>query len=65
MCCGLAVLGILGPRALIVFWWLVDPARWAVTFNNGVLLPALGLVFTYGGGAAGNKDQIQGYYRES
>ena len=84
MCCGLAVLGILGPRALI---------------NNGVLLPALGLVFlpwttityvlvwsptgvpligwllvllglvldvgTYGGGAAGNKDQIQGYYRES
>ena len=99
MCCGLAVLGILGPRALIVFWWLVDPARWALIFNNSILLPALGLVFlpwttvtyvlvwsptgvpfigwllillgvvldigTYGGGAFGNKDQIQSYYKES
>ena len=99
MCCALAFLGILGPRALIVFWWLIDPARWALIFNNQILLPALGLVFlpwttvmyvlawtptgvplfgwllillgvvldvgTYGGGAFGNKDQIQCYYKES
>jgi hypothetical protein len=99
MCCAIGILGILGPRALIVFWWLVDPARWALTFNNAVLLPALGFVFlpwttimyvlfwtstgvpflgwifvllglvfdigTYGGGAFGNKDQIQSYYKES
>ena len=45
MCCGIAILGILGPRAAIIFWWLLDPARWAVTFNNDVLLPALGFVF--------------------
>jgi hypothetical protein len=45
MCCAIAVLGILGPRALILFWWLADPVRWAVTFNNDVLLPALGFVF--------------------
>jgi hypothetical protein len=99
MCCAIAVLGVLGPRALIVFWWLVDPARWAVTFNDQVLLPALGFVFwpwttimyvlfwsvggleplgwlfvvlglvadigTYGGGAFGNRDRVQSYYRQS
>jgi hypothetical protein len=98
MCCAIAFLGILGPRALIVFWWLVDPTRWSVTFNNQVLLPALGFVFlpwttimyvlfwspsglpllgwlfvilgvvadlgTYGGGAFGNRDRVQSYYRQ-
>jgi hypothetical protein len=44
MCCGIAVLGILGPRVAIVIWWLTDPARWAATFNNDVLLPALGFL---------------------
>ena len=99
MCCALALLGILGPRALIVVWWLAEPARWSVTFNNQVLLPALGFVFlpwttimyvlvwtqsglqpggwllvglgvfldigTYGGGAFGNKDKVQSYYKQS
>ena len=93
MCCGIAILGILGPRALIFFWWLMDPARWSVTFGGEAFLPALGFLFlpwttimyvafwaiggltpigwmfvvlgllidlgTYGGGAMGNKDQIQ------
>ena len=45
MCCGIAILGILGPRALIFFWWLMDPARWSVTFGGEVLLPALGFLF--------------------
>ena len=99
MCCAIAVLGILGPRALIVFWWLVEPARWGVTFNDQVLLPVLGFVFlpwttimyvlfwaaggleplgwlfvvlglvadigTYGGGAFGNRERVQSYYRDS
>lgn len=45
MCCAVALLGILGPRALIVVWWVADQARWAATFNNQVLLPALGFLF--------------------
>lgn len=45
VCCAIAVLGVLGPRALIIFWWLVDPARWNVVFSGGFLLPALGFVF--------------------
>ena len=45
MCCAFALLAILGPRALIFFWWLADPARWSVTFNNQVLVPVLGFVF--------------------
>ncbi len=45
MCCGIAILGILGPRALIFFWWLMDPARWSVTFGGEALLPALGFLF--------------------
>lgn len=44
VCCAIAVLGILGPRALILFWWLIDPARWNLVFQ-GFLLPALGFVF--------------------
>ena len=96
MCCGIAILGILGPRALILFWWLTDPARWAATFDS-TLMPALGFLFlpwttimytlfwtttglsglgwvfvglgllgdlaTYGGGARGNKDKVQSYYK--
>ena len=45
MCCAIAFLGLLGPRALILFWWLVDPTRWSVTFGGSFLLPALGFVF--------------------
>jgi hypothetical protein len=42
MCCALALLGILGPRVLIVLWWLVDPLRWGVVFDDQILLPLLG-----------------------
>ena len=44
VCCAIAVLGLLGPRALILFWWLIDPNRWSLVFD-GFLLPALGFVF--------------------
>lgn len=44
MCCAIAILGLIGPRALIFFWWLVDPARWSLVFD-GLLVPLLGFVF--------------------
>ena len=44
MCCAITVLALLGPRALIIFWWLVDPARWNVTFGSA-LIPILGFLF--------------------
>ena len=44
MCCAVAVLGILGPRFFIVWWWLTDPARWNVVFG-GALVPILGFLF--------------------
>ena len=45
MCCALALLGLLGPRALLLFSWLIDPVRWNVAFNGQVLLPVLGFLF--------------------
>jgi hypothetical protein len=45
MCCGIAILGLIGPRALAIFWWLVDPARWNLTFGGGMLVPILGFLF--------------------
>ena len=45
MCCAITVLGLLGPRALVIFWWLVDPARWNVAFGGSALLPILGFIF--------------------
>jgi hypothetical protein len=44
MCCLVTVLVFLGPRALILIWWLVEPLRWQQTFNT-VLLPVLGFLF--------------------
>jgi hypothetical protein len=44
MCCALTILGLLGPRALGIFWWLVEPARWNATFGSA-LIPILGLIF--------------------
>ena len=44
MCCILAVLLFLGPRAAIVVWWLSDQTRWNLTFDN-FFLPFLGFLF--------------------
>ena len=97
MCCAAALLALLGPRAVIVFWWLADPIRWNVVYSGQFLLPVLGFAFlpwttltytlvwnlsglegwawvfvglsalldvaTYGGGAFGNRDKVQGYYQ--
>jgi hypothetical protein len=44
MCCIFTVLALLGPRAAAVIWWLLEPARWNLTFD-GLLVPVLGIIF--------------------
>lgn len=95
MCCLFTTLVILGPRAGIVIWWLLEPARWSLAFDT-FIWPFLGFLFlpwvtlayvivnpggidgfdwvflglalamdllSYGGGAFGNRDRVQSYYR--
>jgi hypothetical protein len=45
MCCFWTVLIFIGPRAAILVWWLVQPARWQLAFGNNFLLPLLGFLF--------------------
>jgi hypothetical protein len=44
MCCLATLLVVLGPRVGIVFWWLVEPARWNLTFDT-FIWPFLGFIF--------------------
>ena len=44
MCLLFAILAVLGPRALVFFWWLLEPARWAATFESAVV-PLIGFLF--------------------
>ena len=44
MCCLFTSLVILGPRAAIVIWWLLQPVRWDAAFDT-FLVPFLGLLF--------------------
>ncbi len=34
MCCLFATLALVGPRAAILVWWLIDTSRWEAAFNN-------------------------------
>ena len=43
MCLFLTLL-LLGPRAAIILWWLVEPLRWSVVFDS-FFLPFLGFLF--------------------
>jgi hypothetical protein len=43
MCCVLAALFTLGPRAAILFWWLIQPVRWNQAFDT-FLWPFLGFL---------------------
>jgi hypothetical protein len=45
MCCGFALLVLLGPRFAGLIWWLARPAIWSAAFNGSWLWPVLGLVF--------------------
>jgi hypothetical protein len=44
MCCFVTVLALLGPRAAVLVWWVLQPARWNLAFNS-LLWPLLGFVF--------------------
>ena len=43
MCCFVAALFMLGPRAAIFIWWLIEPGRWSLAFDT-VLWPIVGLL---------------------
>ncbi len=43
MCCVIAALLFIGPRAAIVIWWLLDAARYRQAFD-GFIVPFLGLL---------------------
>jgi len=43
MCCVLTVLLVVGPRAAILIWWLLDPRRWQITFPS-FIVPLLGFI---------------------
>jgi hypothetical protein len=44
MCCVFTILILLGPRFAGAIWWLVQPARWQLVFQNW-LWPLLGIIF--------------------
>ena len=44
MCCFLTALLLLGPRAGILVWWLINPIRWQATFPS-FIWPLLGFIF--------------------
>lgn len=44
MCCFFTALVLLGPRAAILVWWLINPIRWQVTFTS-FIWPLLGFIF--------------------
>jgi hypothetical protein len=44
MCCLFTALLLLGPRAAILVWWLIEPVRWNATFDT-FLWPLLGFLF--------------------
>jgi hypothetical protein len=43
MCLFLSLL-LFGPRVVIIFWWLIEPARWSLAFDT-FFLPFLGFLF--------------------
>jgi hypothetical protein len=44
VCCLLTSLFLLGPRAAILVWWLIQPVRWQTVFHNMFLVPVLGFL---------------------
>ncbi len=43
MCCVVAALFALGPRAAILLWWLVQPVRWNQAFDT-FIVPLIGFL---------------------
>ena len=45
MCCLVTTLFLIGPRAAIAVWWLLQPGRWQLAFHDMLVWPVLGLLF--------------------
>ena len=45
MCCFFTVLLFFGPRLANIVWWFWQPLRWSAAFDEGILLPILGIIF--------------------
>jgi hypothetical protein len=41
--CAILLAALVGPRAINVVWWLLEPDRWATAFS-GPLVPILGIL---------------------
>lgn len=41
MCCLVTSLALLGPRAALIIWWILQPARWELAFSSW-LWPLIG-----------------------
>jgi hypothetical protein len=44
MCCFLTIMVVLGPRAAVLIWWLINPLRFTAAFST-FILPLLGFLF--------------------
>ncbi len=44
MCCFFATFMLLGPRGAILIWWLMEPARWQLSFSS-FFVPLIGFIF--------------------
>jgi hypothetical protein len=44
MCCLFTTLLLLGPRAAVLVWWLINPFRFATAFST-FIWPVLGIIF--------------------
>jgi hypothetical protein len=51
MCCAFLTLVLLGPRFFGAIWWIWQPTRWELAFNNWAggslwwIWPVLGIIF--------------------
>ncbi len=51
MCCAFLALVLAGPRVFGALWWIFQPGRWQLAFNNFMggaiwwLWPILGIIF--------------------
>ena len=44
MCCFFTTLVLLGPRAAVLIWWLINPLRFGAAFDT-FIWPLLGFIF--------------------
>jgi len=42
--CAIVLAALVGPRAIDVIYWLIDPTRWSSAFGGGWILPLLGII---------------------